>query len=349
LKTYNENKTLLALTLLAMLFAGLMYYYGLQKKDYRETDRNISAISLKLEKIYSNLPANRRYYSLNYCNGKIYIIGIDINPSGANQSIDELDSTGVYLKSFANNGNAKRQFEVDAYGIYNSEDNYGDRTSFIFERNYSDSILYSYQSDKQILENLRIGKHEYILKIGGPNRMIYSFIDDYNIVNIKTGVVKNIEVKLKDSASYYQRYGFFVKGNNGINYKIAREAGMFFAFNDSGRILYQAETVDKSPPLEFVKTPDGGIRRAPNSYGLANMSGIVLRNYLLILEVNRANGNADPIIDVYDQVTGKYKSSWIVPKAKDEKVYEIQSINDHQLILLYETTIGYLTIPESLL
>ncbi len=349
MKTYNEKKILLVLTLLAFCLAGLMYFFGLQKKDYRETDRNISANNLKLEKIYSGLSTNRRYFFLNYCNGKIYIIGFDINPNGAHQSIDELDSAGVYKKSFASNDNGKGQFEVDADGIYNSEVNHGNRTSYIFERNFNDSILYFYRSDKQILESLRIGKHTYILKIGRSDGMKYSFVDDYNIVNIETGVINKMEVKLKDSAFYLQRYGFFVKGNKGINFKIAREAGMFFAFNDSGKVLYQVETVDKSPPLEVVKSPDGGIRRAPNSFGLANLSAIVLRNYLLILEVNTANGKAEPIIDVYDQATGKYKSSWIVPKARDETAREIAVINGNQLVLLYKTMIGYLTIPESLL
>ncbi len=296
----------------------------------------------------ANLPANVDGVPF-YHNGYFYSFARWRSNDGFQESfsIVKLNTKGVVETKYPLSIFPKRIIGVDENNVYILEEDVFAHVCNIIELSPTNSIRQTYKNSEQLSEFMYLGSSIFLAKSNVDWNVEPSNLDVYELISIKTREFKKIKFQLDDNLVYLQRYGFLVKGNKGINFKVCLEAGKFFAFDDSLKIIYEASTVVKYSYPDLIKRGRGQIDHSKPT--VINNCATVIGNHIVIVSSTSIN-NREWFADFYDQKSGQYRWSFPLPLVENYPAFAIFGITNNQLALSYRNgKINYITLPDSLL
>ncbi|MBM4167800.1 MAG: hypothetical protein FJ215_01380 [Ignavibacteria bacterium] len=234
----------------------------------------------------------------------------------SDQQIVELDTMGNVVARWGKRGGAPAEFQhiigwdVDRQGVYVLDV----RRLAITELTFEGSVVAYYPVRSSFVRGHRLAAKHYVLKAmskDSPRRQAFLLID---ISTDSTTVMKSPFPEVPNDIAFD---GVFVKNNVGRNFYVSHWASFFFSFDATGKQLYTAETIDRTPPPTILEQ-SGAMGMDPKAT-LVNISMSANERHLYILSRARSRAQEDKgAVDLYDVRNGKYEYSFLIPGFKGE-------------------------------
>ncbi len=323
--------------LIGSLLLGLMLFFLFIKMRNEKASiynnqfsRNYSQHEVRL-KIKRTIYYKEDLNNLKVINGKYYLEKFD------SQNIVCIDNKGSELHRWGGLNSAIKASFITSWdlneGVITIVD--GQLNKIFCLREKENSLISEKKLEFKVIRAARLNKNEYIVKTPDPKD---TENETFKKINLKTYETHDLTYPLPNvEHPDFTLDGYFINGV-GNGFHICYKTGFFFAFDSLGNHLYNAATIDQTPPPQIITT--GRAKRYHPLTIRVNRSASADENTVYILSGRKAinDQTTGDAIDCYSSSDGHYKESFNLPYFKGLAAFDIFKTKNG-LVALYQNYI----------